>query len=173
MRNRRSLRAAVVLLCAFAAFGQQPSDGTGKKPSVVASAGMPAEKPSFAPFPEKVAALLESKIKSEWEAIKKRDKEAFNKLITDDFIQVESDGDGARNRYKAANELAYASIVDYHLQLFKGYSLSPTVAYVRYENTMQLPLKGAARFKRIWISEIWVQQGADWKLWRYQETPVR
>ena len=84
-----------------------------------------------------------------------------------------SNGDGARNRYKAANELAESFVVDYHLQMFKTYALAPNITYVRYENTMEFPAKAALRYKRLWIGEIWVKQGSDWKLWRYQETPVK
>lgn len=136
----------------------------------------PAAKTEPASFPEAAAsvqALLQDKIAAEWESIKHRDKPAFSKLLADDFIQVEADGDGARNRIKAANELAESFLEDYHLQLFRMYAFAPGVTYVRYENTMRFPVKSALRFKRMWISEIWVQQGGDWKLWRYQETPVK
>jgi hypothetical protein len=170
MQPRASCLATLFLLlpCAFA---QEKPRANQPPPTSAASA--PEEKPSFAAAPASVEALLESQIKAEWEAIKKRDKAAFGKLLADDFIQVENDGDGARNRYKAANELMASFVTDYHLQLLKTYALAPTVTYVRYECTMEFPQRSAQRYKRMWISEIWVKQGADWKLWRYQETSVK
>lgn len=131
------------------------------------------EKATFPEGAPELQTVFQEKVKAEWEAIKKRDKAAFTKLLADDFIAVESDGDGARNRYKAANELAESFLTDYHLQLLRTYVLAPNLTYIRYENTMEFPAKSALRFKRLWIGEIWVKEGADWKLWRYQETPVR
>ncbi len=160
-----------LLLLPLCLLGQQKPGDAQQPPATAASAWTP--KATFVAAPAAVETLLETKIKAEWEAIKKRDKEAFSRLLTDDFIQVESDGDGARNRFKAANELAASFVSDYHLQLMKTYALASDITYVRYECNMEFPQKSALRFKRMWISEIWVKQGSDWKLWRYQETPVR
>ncbi len=162
MRVAHALLASVLVMAAAAA-AQQPS----QKPPIG------QEHPLFASAPAKLEALLETNVKAEWEAIKKRDKDAYGKLLSDDAIIVEADGDGARNRYKATNELPDTAVHDYHLQLFKTYAFSPKITYVRYECTMEFPAKAALHFKRMWISEIWVLQGKDWKLWRYQETPVR
>ena len=174
MRNRGSCGAIVILVLASAVVAQQTKPpATGAQKPTVPSAGMPMETPSFAAAPERLQQLLEAQVKAEWEAVKKRDKNSFSKLLADDFVQVEADGDGARNRYKAANELAESFLTDYHLQLFKTYALAPNITYVRYENTMEFPARSALRYKRMWISELWIKQGPDWKLWRYQETPVR
>lgn len=170
MRNRTLYVAAVLAVMTCRMFAQQPPAKPQPESSTPPAT---AEKTTFAAAPEALTKLLESQVKAEWEAIKKRDKEAYSKLLTEDFIIVESDGDGARNRYKAANELAASFVTDYRLQLLKTYSLAPDVTYVRYECTMEFPAKSALRFKRMWISEIWVRTGKDWKLWRYQETSVR
>ena len=172
MRTWASQLMVLVVLGA-GACAQQGAPAQPPAASPASKAPAAEEKATFAPAPEALAALLESRIKAEWEAIKSRDKEAFAKLLAEDFIQVEADGDGARNRYKAGNELAESFLKDYHLQLFKTYALAPTVTYVRYENTMEFPVRSALRYKRMWISEIWVKQDSDWKLWRYQETPVK
>lgn len=169
--HHRAVCLAMLFLLLPCAFAQQKPQTNQAPPSPAAPAA--EEKPSFADAPAALATLLESNIKAEWEAIKKRDKEAYGKLLADDFIAVESDGDGARNRYKAANELGVSFVTDYHLQLFKTYSFAPNITYVRYECTMEFPKKSAQRYKRMWISEIWVKQGTAWKLWRYQETPVK
>ncbi len=169
--RRLIVRTALILVMAAGPMAGQKTPAS--TPSQAASSTPAAEKPSFPEPSPALQALLLDKVKTEWEAVKKRDKTAFSKLLADDFIQVESDGDGARNRLKAANELAESFVVDYHLQLFKCYALAPDLTYVRYENTMEFPAKSALRYKRLWIGEIWVKQGGDWKLWRYQETPVK
>ena len=123
--------------------------------------------------PAALQALFEDKVKAEWEAIKNRDKEAFSRLLTDDFIAVEDDAEGARNRYRAANEVSSSMVHSYTLERFKAFALSPDVTFLKYESTMAFPSTAVYRYKRIWISEIWVRKGADWKMWRYQETRVK
>jgi len=172
----RDCARCLVAMCALAvaAFAQQPAEKTAQPSAKPATPqAVETEKPSFADASPALEKLLASKVTAEWDAIKARDKEAFGKLLAADFIAVESDGDGARNRYRAANELANSAVHGYTLERMKAFSLSPTTAFVKYESTMEFPLKSVVRYKRMWISEIWVQQGADWKLWRYQETPVR
>lgn len=172
MRKRSWYVAAVLAVTTFPMVAQQPK--VQPPPAKPAAPAVGSEvKHSFAEAPPELVKLLEAQVKAEWEAIKARNKEAFSRLLTDDFIAVESDGDGARNRFKAANELADSFLADYHIQLLNTYALAPGLVYVRYENTMEFPAKSALRYKRLWIGEIWVRQGSDWKLWRYQETPVR
>lgn len=174
MQSRGAYLVAVLVFTTCWMISQSAPAQAQQPPARPASA--PAggeERRSFPEAPPALAKLLEAKVTAEWEAIKARDKNAFSKLLTDDFIAVESDGDGARNRIKAANELADSFLKDFHLQLLKTYALAPGLAYVRYENTMEFPPKSALRYKRLWIGEIWVKQGDDWKLWRYQETPVK
>jgi len=170
MRNC-GLPIAVLLVLTSLVFAQQPP--AKPKPPPAKSAAPGAEKPSFAEAPPALGKLLESKVKAEWEAIKNHDKEAFSKLLTDDFIAVEDDSAGARNRYKAANEITDSNVRDYTLERLKAFSLGPHAAFVKYESTMGFPVNAKFRYKRVWISEIWVRQGGDWKLWRYQETPVK
>ncbi len=160
----------IVLAMAGSTAGQNPPTHAPAQTPGTTERG---EKASFPEASPALEALFLNQVKVEWEAIKKRDKQAFSALLADDFIQVESDGDGARNRIKAVNELADSFVVDYHLQMFRTYALAPNLTYVRYENTMEFPAKSAQRYKRFWIGEIWVKQGSDWKLWRYQETPVK
>ena len=160
---------AMLLLLGPCGFAQEKPPAN--QPSSAAAASEP--KATFDAPPEALVAFLEAQVKAEWEAIKKRDKQALGALLTDDFIAVESDGDGARNRYKLVNELGVSFVTDYHLQMFKAYALAPNVTFLRYECTMEFPQRSAVRYKRLWIGEIWVKQGTDWKLWRYQETPVR
>lgn len=171
MRKLLFCLAGMLLAITASMSAQNPPAKTVPAPAPSSPAGHEAA--SFPEAPAALQAILQDKIKAEWEAVKKRDKTAFSNLLAEDFVQVEADGDGARNRFKAANELAESFLQDSHLQLFKFYALAPGVTYARYENTMEFPVRSALRYKRMWISELWVKQGNDWKLWRYQETPVK
>jgi hypothetical protein len=38
---------------------------------------------------------------------------------------------------------------------------------------MQFPPKSQVRYSRVYISELWVKRGAEWKELHYQETHVK
>jgi len=59
------------------------------------------------------------------------------------------------------------------LQLFQVQQLGPNYAFVTYESTMQFPQGSPTRYKRVFIGELWTKQDGQWRMMRYQETPVR
>jgi hypothetical protein len=118
-------------------------------------------------------AVFESKIKAEWEALKKKDKKAYGDLLADDFQGVEVDGKGERTRIQAMNEVAEENVYNYTLWGFKLIPLGPDAAFVIYEVTMQFPPKSVVRYSRVYISELWVKRGGEWKELHYQETHVK
>lgn len=178
MRDRSWWMAAIVAVTTSLMFAQQPPSKVEPPPARSVAPPVAKElemnlKPTFPGITPELEKLLEAKVTAEWEAIKARDKEAFTKLLTDDFIAVEDDAEGARNRFKAANEISASMVHHYTLERMKAFPLGPDVTFVKYESTMGFPATAIYRYKRVWISEIWVRQGADWKLWRYQETRVK
>jgi hypothetical protein len=62
---------------------------------------------------------------------------------------------------------------DYLLQLFQVQPLGPDYAFVTYEATIQFPAGAGTRYKRIFVGELWTEENGNWKMKRYQETPVR
>jgi hypothetical protein len=118
-------------------------------------------------------AIFEAKIKTEWEALKKKDKKAYGDLLADDFQGVEVDGKGERTRIQAMNEVAEENIYNYTLWGFKFIPLGPDAAFVIYEVTMQFPPKSVLRYSRVYITELWVKRGGEWKELHYQETHVK
>jgi len=161
MRNRRIWPAVVLVLACFA-YAQQPATKVKQvRLSSNASAQSDLEK------------ILEAKVKAEWDAFKKKDKKAYGDLLADDFVAVEDDGDGERNKIHAVNEVDASNIYNYTLAVFKFVPLAPDVAFVRYEVTMEFPPKSVNRFKRVIISEIWRRSNGQWKAWHYQETRVK
>jgi len=157
---------AVSLVC----FGlaQQPAV---KKPAGKSSAE--AGKSSATSAEAKLKAMFESKVKTEWEALKKKDKKAYGDLLAEDYQGVENDGQGERTKLQALNELASTNVFDYTLWGYKLIPLEPDAAFVIYEVTMQFPPKSVVRYSRVYITELWVKRKGEWKELHYQETRVK
>jgi Domain of unknown function (DUF4440) len=139
---------------------------------IVAKTGAAQTKPATQASPD-LQAIFEPKVRAEWEAIKKKDKKAYGDLLADDYQGVEVDGQGERTRAQAMNELAEGNISNYTLWGFKFIPLGPEVALVIYESTMQFPPKSVVRYSRVYISELWLKRGGEWKELHYQETHVK
>lgn len=120
-----------------------------------------------------LAALLEAKVRGAWETFKMRDKDKYAEFLTDEFQGVEADGEGERSKARVLDEVAHSMYTDYSLQLFQVQPLGPDYAFVTYEATIQFPAGPAARFKRVFVGELWAERGGQWKMMRSQETAVR
>jgi len=117
--------------------------------------------------------LFASRIHSEWEALKTKDKKAYGDLLADDFEGVETDGEGERNKVQAVNEVAGENVFQYTLWGLKVTPLGPEAALVTYEVTMEFPPKSVLRYSRVLVSEVWVKRQGLWKELHYQETHVK
>jgi uncharacterized protein (TIGR02246 family) len=156
--------ACIALALPCIASAQEPA-ATDKTPASTQSKDTIAQ--------SKLAELLEAKVKAAWAAFKKRDKDGYAAFLTDDFQGVEADGDGERPKPHILREVEHSMYTDYLLQLFQVQPLGPHYAFVTYESTMQFPKGSVTRFKRIFVGELWTNRDGDWKMMRYQETPVR
>jgi hypothetical protein len=117
--------------------------------------------------------MFQAKIKTEWEALKNKDKKTYGELLADDYQGVEADGRGERNKIQSINEVAELNIYNYSLWGFKVVPAGTDAALVIYEVTMQFPPKSLVRYSRVYISELWVKRGEQWKEVHYQETHVK
>jgi uncharacterized protein DUF4440 len=117
--------------------------------------------------------LFQSKIKTEWEALKNKDKKAYGALLSDDYQGVEVDNQGERTKLQAVNEMSETNVFNYTLWGFKLIPLGSDAAFVIYEVTMQFPPKSVVRYSRVYVSELWVKRGGEWKELHYQETHVK
>jgi uncharacterized protein (TIGR02246 family) len=120
-----------------------------------------------------LAALLEARVRAAWETFKMRDQDKYAEFLADDFQAVEADGEGERSRPRILREVQHSMYTDYLLQLFQVQPLGPDYAFVTYEATIQFPTGAATRYKRIFVGELWTEENGNWKMKRYQETPVR
>jgi uncharacterized protein (TIGR02246 family) len=158
--------AFVLPCCAFA----QQSGATDKTAPSAPSKSAIGKSTNAQP---KLAELLEAKVRAAWAAFKNRDKNGYAAFLTDDFQAVEADGSGERPKPHILREVEHSMYTDYLLQLFQVQQLGPHYAFVTYESTMQFPKGSVTRFKRIFIGELWTDRDGEWKMMRYQETPVR
>jgi len=120
-----------------------------------------------------LAVLLEAKVRATWAMFQKKDKDGYAEFLTDDFQAVEADGDGERPKSHLLREVEHSQNIDYLLQLFQVQPLGANYAFVTYESTIQFPQGSATRYRRIFIGELWTKRDGQWKMMRYQETPVR
>jgi hypothetical protein len=118
-------------------------------------------------------AMFGDKVKTEWEAFNKKDKNAYADLLAEDFVAVEDDNQGMRDKRAAANEIDRSVINGYNVFALKVLPLNDQAALVTYELTMLFPPKSAVRLKRVMVAELWLKREGQWKLRYYQETHVR
>ena len=163
MRNLILFGWFVLALPRFA-FAQQPAMADKSTQST------PSKNGTAQP---KLADLLEAKVRAAWAAFKKKDKDGYAEFLTDDFQAVEADGDGERPKPHILREVEHSMYTDYLLQLFQVQQLGPNYAFVTYESTMQFLQGSATRYRRVFIGELWAKRDGQWKMMRYQETPVR
>jgi Domain of unknown function (DUF4440) len=154
----------LLLLLASLCLAQQP--GTKVKTAV-------AGKPHSAGAESDLKNTFELKVKAEWEALKKRDNKAYGELLADDYEGVEVDGQGERTKIQALNELERGNVYNYALFGLKVLPLGPDAAFVIYEVTMEFPPKAQVRYSRVYITELWIKRGGQWKELHYQETHVK
>jgi hypothetical protein len=117
--------------------------------------------------------VFDAKIKTEWDALKNKDKKAYGDLLDDEYQGVELDGEGERNKLQAINELAVTNVFDYTLFGLKVTPLGPDATFVVYEVTMQFPPRAQIRYTRVYVGALWVKRAGQWKELHYQETHVK
>jgi Domain of unknown function (DUF4440) len=141
---------------------------------VLSQSGAAQSQPSeAAPARPDLKSMFESKIQSEWEALKTKDQKAYGDLLADDFEGVEVDGQGERTKVQAVNEVPRGNVSKYTLWGLKVTPLGPDAAFVTYEVTMEFPPKSALRYSRVLVGEVWVKREGHWKELHYQETHVK
>lgn len=163
------MRNWVLSLCIALAL---PCGAFAQRPPAADQAAQTAPSQNKAVQP-KLAVMLEAKVRAAWATFQKKDKDGYAEFLTDDFQAVEADGDGERPKSHLLREIEQNKYTDYLLQLFQVQALGPNYAFVTYESTIQFPQGSATRYSRIFVGELWTKRDGQWKMLRYQETPVR
>lgn len=161
---RHYLWLAAIICLITVAMGQQPA-ASSKSPAGPTIGSISTD-------PE-LKQMFEAKIKSEWEALKNKDKKAYAELLADDYQGVEVDGQGERTKIQSLNELPDENVFNYTLWGFKLIPLGPDATFVIYEVTLQFPPRSQVRFSRLYITELWIKRDGRWQELHYQETHVK
>ena len=162
--RRYGVCAGLMVLIACLAWAEQGGKQAPKQPG---------NKPERASVQLELNNLFESKVRAEWDAYKKKDKQAFGDLVSDDFVGVESDGQGTRTKAQAMVEVERSNVANYVLFAVKVIPIGSDAAFVDYENTMEFPRWAKVRYLRVYISELWMKRDGQWKMRHAQETPVK
>ena len=165
MRNYFAWACAAFVLGSFV-FAHQPA---GKRQ---ANEGQHSRS-GGAPVQENLNQILESKVRAAWETFQKKDRKTYAYFLADDFIAVEADNEGTRNKWRVLREVESSMVQDYTLSVFKVTPLGSDAAFVTYEALIHFPAKSAVRFERMYIGEVWLKRDAQWKELHYQETRVK
>jgi len=97
--------------------------------------------------------MFESKVRTEWEALRHNDKKSYGELLADDYEGVEVDGRRKRTKAQATNEVAQGNVANYSLWGFKFIPLGADAAFLIYEVTIQFPPRSAVRYSRVYLAE--------------------
>jgi len=118
-------------------------------------------------------AQLEAKIRQAWEDYKNKNKAGFSKILADDVIEVEEDGNGARNKEAELAEMDELNLVSYALSDFHFRPIGRDGVLVRYnaEYTAK-PASETIQGKSL-MGEVWERRAGAWKLVYLQETKIK
>jgi len=100
-------------------------------------------------------------------------REAYGDLLSDDFLSIQVDSAGTRNRDQATREVPNCVVNDFTLSRLEARPLGDGAAMVTYEVFVEFPPSAQVRFLRLYVTEVWVRSGEAWKLMHYQETRVK
>ena len=153
--------------------GHRPGAGVALLLALCLVEFMPAQNAPAKKVLSKFRDQFEAKVKTEWDAFKNKDKKAYSGLLADDFVGVETDSRGTRNKIQAVNELDVQNVKNYSLFALDALPLGENAAFVTYESTIEFPVRAQVRYMRVYVSELWVRSGGEWKLRHSQETAVK
>jgi hypothetical protein len=83
------------------------------------------------------------------------------------------DSAGTRNRSEAIQEIATSRVSDVLLSRFDARPLGGDAAMLTYEASLSFSPPASVRFLRVYVTEIWIRRGGEWKAIHYQETRVK
>src|SRR5262249_36020304 len=120
---RKSIGFACLALAMTVSAPAQSSQAPSAPSPTISSAAAAAPKSAL----EK---MFEGNVKTEWEAFKNKDKKAYSDLLADDFMAIEDDTQGMRDKYHAVGEIERSVVANYNLFAFQVLPLNPNAALV-------------------------------------------
>jgi hypothetical protein len=156
----------LVSLLVLAAACATPPPGNKDTTANVNNANKSAESKSAAAPSE---ADIRAKETAAWEAVKKKDWDAFTKLMADDYIEVENDG--VHDKAASVQMAKDFDLSDYTLSDWKMTSIDPNSVLITYTANVTAKFKGEAvpggPYRE---SSAYVNRNGEWLAIYYQET---
>jgi hypothetical protein len=152
-RSVLGLSALVVAIAAFATPVRKPSS----RPA--------ADSPEAGPVAEQLMSLE----KALPEAQKKHDRDFYNRMLTDDFISIGTDGK-VHPRTEIMGDFPSTQLAEYRMYNMQVVPLNDNAAVVTYDVIVRMVHYDDETPRYQHVSSVWVKQGGEWKLKFQQAT---
>lgn len=133
--------------------------------SLLAFPGL-AQEPAASPLVDKSKALLQAR--------KSKDASQLNQALARDFLSVGSEG-RLHDRSEMIDSAREGELQDFHAYNFRVIQINDSAVMVTFDCVIKMPEGDAPnmapRYQR--VSDLWVNDGGDWKLKFQQATAVR
>jgi hypothetical protein len=159
-----AIRRGLTLLLALSLSAAAVAQGTKEKPVAKGktSAGGALQ------------ATLEQRERAGWEAYKNKDAKAFTALCSPDYTSGLADGQGRHDLKATLDAMNSITLHRYELSNFRITPLGPNVALVTYDAQVNMAIgSGAPQDGKLYVSDLYVKRGGQWKALHYQETDVK
>ena len=137
---------------------------------LIATGSAQQKKPVPAKAKTPLAAMLEANVRQAWADYQLKRKAAFAAILTDDFITVEEDGAGPRDKKSEVDDIDLVDLQQYALTDFKVKPIGAPAALVMYTAEYSGKTNGQSMRDKVAVAEIWVMRGGTWKLMYEQMT---
>jgi RNA polymerase sigma factor (sigma-70 family) len=167
MKRFTFVTALLLSVCAVGSVTFLVSRTGQAAPPVPAEGAAPKPEPAKADLLETLTALE----KQSWEALKRQDAAALEKLVTPDCAAILSDG----SRTTAAElikGLKDFRVQEYAMDDAKLVPLSPDAAVLVYRVKSEIATLGERKRETLQVSSTWVKKDGKWLNAFYQETPI-
>ena len=125
-----------------------------------------AQEPAASPLVDKSKALLQAR--------KSKDASQLNQALARDFLSVGSEGK-LHDRSEMIDSAREGELQDFHAYNFRVIQINDSAVMVTFDCVIKMPEGDAPnmapRYQR--VSDLWVNDGGDWKLKFQQATAVR
>ena len=105
------------------------------------------------------------------EAEKKRDRELYQQMLTDDFVSIGTDGK-VHPKDEVLSDLPSTELAEYRPYNMQVVPLNDGAAIVTYDVIVRMVHYDDETPRYQHVSSVWVKQREDWKLKFKQATPV-
>jgi len=112
--------------------------------------------------------------KSIWKAFANHDAKAYADTMTDDAVEIGSDGEATTGeKLLASISSPSCNVKSFDLADTKLRQLSPDIAILTYRLTQDVTCDGKKSPTKTFATAIYVRQGGKWRWTMFQQTPIK